>query len=42
MQIRLGGLTFLGDAGDARFTVERDALQGWIGKGGVGLSLIHI
>lgn len=37
MRIRLGGLTFLGDAGDARFTVERDALQGWIGKGGVGV-----
>lgn len=37
MRIRLGGLTFLGDAGDARFTVERDALKGWIGKGGVGV-----
>lgn len=37
MQIRWGGLTFSGDAGDAMFTVERDALQGWIGKGGVGV-----
>ena len=37
MRIRLGGLTFVGDAGDARFTVEKDALQGWIGKGGVGV-----
>lgn len=37
MRIRLGGLTFLGDAGEATFTVERDALQGWIGKGGVGV-----
>lgn len=37
MRIRLGGLTFLGDAGPARFSVSRDALQGWIGKGGPGV-----
>lgn len=37
MQIRLGGLTFLGDAGPTRFSVSKDALQGWIGKGGSGV-----
>lgn len=37
MQIRLGGLSFLGDAGPTRFSVSKDALQGWIGKGGSGV-----
>lgn len=37
MEIKIGGLTFRGDEGPTTFTVARDSLQGWIGKGGVGV-----
>lgn len=37
MRIHLGGLTFDGGTGNVPFSVGRDALKGWIGKGGVGV-----